>query len=155
MLLGERVEGGIGGNSGQCNDAAGPKVSRALSVVQTWVHISRLVNKRVHTHTHTYRHTHTHPALCFPQAKFSLKEDGALFPMSTRGQAWLNLGLSAFAMRARACVYYLQVLFCFVFPLWVMAILAGWLWVSQVALVVKNPPATAGDIKRQRLDPWV
>ena len=21
----------------------------------------------------------------------------------------------------------------------------GWLWVSQVALVVKNPPATAGD----------
>ena len=110
---GVRVVGGIGGTSGQCNDAAGPKGSRALSVVQTWAHISRLVNKRVHTHTHThtYRHTraHTPPALCFPQAKFSLKEVGALFPMSTRGQAWLNLGLSAFAI-------YLQVLFCFVFP---------------------------------------
>ena len=26
---------------------------------------------------------------------------------------------------------------------------------SQVALVVKNPPANAGDIMRQRFDPWV
>ena len=27
--------------------------------------------------------------------------------------------------------------------------------VSQVALVVKNPPTNAGDIKRCRFDPWV
>ena len=26
---------------------------------------------------------------------------------------------------------------------------------SQVALVVKNPPANAGDTKRRGLDPWV
>ena len=57
ILLGELIEGGIGGTSGQCDDAAGPKVSRALSIVQTWAHISKLVNKHVCTHTH--RHTHT------------------------------------------------------------------------------------------------
>ena len=28
-------------------------------------------------------------------------------------------------------------------------------WISQVALVVKNPPANAGDNKRCRFDPWV
>ena len=28
------------------------------------------------------------------------------------------------------------------------------IWVSQVVLVVKNPPATAGNIKRPRFDPW-
>ena len=27
-------------------------------------------------------------------------------------------------------------------------------WASQVALVIKNPPAKAGDIKRHRSDPW-
>ena len=26
---------------------------------------------------------------------------------------------------------------------------------SQVVLVVKNPPANAGDLKRHRFDPWV
>ena len=26
---------------------------------------------------------------------------------------------------------------------------------SQVALVVKNPPANAGDVKRWKFDPWV
>ena len=26
---------------------------------------------------------------------------------------------------------------------------------SQVVLVVKNPPAKAGDVKRHRFDPWV
>ena len=26
---------------------------------------------------------------------------------------------------------------------------------SKVALVVKNPPANAGDIRRHRFDPWV
>ena len=26
---------------------------------------------------------------------------------------------------------------------------------SQVALVVKNPPANAGDVKRREFDPWV
>lgn len=29
------------------------------------------------------------------------------------------------------------------------------LWASQVALVVKNLPATAGRHKRYRFDPWV
>ena len=29
------------------------------------------------------------------------------------------------------------------------------MWISQVALVVKNPPANAGDSKRHRFDPWV
>ena len=29
------------------------------------------------------------------------------------------------------------------------------IWASQVALVVKNSPANAGDIKRCRFDPWV
>ena len=29
------------------------------------------------------------------------------------------------------------------------------IWVSQVALVVKNPPADIGDIKRCGFDPWV
>ena len=28
-------------------------------------------------------------------------------------------------------------------------------WASQVALVVKNPPANAGRYKRHRFDPWV
>ena len=28
-------------------------------------------------------------------------------------------------------------------------------WASQVVLVVKNPSANAGDIKRPRFDPWV
>ena len=28
-------------------------------------------------------------------------------------------------------------------------------WASQLALAVKNPPASAGDIKRCRIDPWV
>ena len=28
-----------------------------------------------------------------------------------------------------------------------------WVWAFQVALVVKNPPASAGDIKRHRFDP--
>ena len=28
-------------------------------------------------------------------------------------------------------------------------------WASQVALVGKNPPANAGDVKRGRLNPWV
>ena len=32
----------------------------------------------------------------------------------------------------------------------------GWkLRVSQVAVVVKNLPASAGDVKRHRFDPWV
>ena len=30
-----------------------------------------------------------------------------------------------------------------------------WLWASQVALVVTNLPANAGDVKRRRFDPWV
>ena len=29
------------------------------------------------------------------------------------------------------------------------------IWASQVGLVVKNPPAIAGGIKRQKFDPWV
>ena len=29
------------------------------------------------------------------------------------------------------------------------------IWDSQVALVVKNPPANAGTRKRCRFDPWV
>ena len=29
------------------------------------------------------------------------------------------------------------------------------IWASQVARVVKNPPANAGDIKRGGFDPWV
>ena len=29
-----------------------------------------------------------------------------------------------------------------------------YVWVSQVALIVKNPPANAGDM-RHRFDPWV
>ena len=28
-------------------------------------------------------------------------------------------------------------------------------WASLVALVVKNPPANAGNVKRQGFDPWV
>ena len=28
-------------------------------------------------------------------------------------------------------------------------------WASQVVLVVKNPPANAGDIKSRGFDPWV
>ena len=30
-----------------------------------------------------------------------------------------------------------------------------YVWTSQVVLVVKNPAANAGDIKRHRFDPWV
>ena len=30
-----------------------------------------------------------------------------------------------------------------------------YLWASQVVLVVKNLPASAGDIKRYRFDPWI
>ena len=29
------------------------------------------------------------------------------------------------------------------------------MWASQVALVVKNPPADVGDVKRCRFNPWV
>ena len=28
-------------------------------------------------------------------------------------------------------------------------------WASQVGLVVKNPPANAGDVERRGFDPWV
>ena len=34
-------------------------------------------------------------------------------------------------------------------------VFSGYTGASQVALVVKNPPANAGDIKRCRFDPWV
>ena len=121
MLLGERVEGGIGGTSGQCNDAAGPKVSRALSVVQTWAHVSRLVNKRVHTHTHThthiYRHTHRHTLPSASPKPSSLSRRLVHYsqcpPEGRRGLIWGYLHLQC--ARARVCVIFTGfVLFCFV-----------------------------------------
>ena len=36
-----------------------------------------------------------------------------------------------------------------------LAISVSLFWASQVVLVVKNPPANAGDLKRREFDPWV
>ena len=151
---GVRVVGGIGGTSGQCNDAAGPKGSRALSVVQTWAHISRLVNKRVHTHTHThththiYRHTHTHPLLSASPKPSSLSRRLVHYsqcpPEGRRGLIWGYLHLQ----------YIYRFCFVLYFPL-------GDGHSGRMAL--SFPSGASGKEhtchcrrhKRQRLDPWV
>ena len=46
------------------------------------------------------------------------------------------------AATVQGCVYYSY-------------ILDNGFWVSQVALVVKNTAAKAGDVKEHRCDPWV